>query len=129
MSKLNFSFPIIRDIEATRSRHLKTIDKLKFLDRNGIGVLYDLNEDDLYDSVMHANYQLLMHYMSSNWDSQKGVKVLKSLVNSHFRNLIIDYLSDNGLPRSWDTAYYLLHQKEIDKMMKAVTKLIHAELS
>lgn len=129
MSELNFSFPIVRDIEATRAKHQKTVCRLQRMDSDGIGVFYGLTPDDLYDSIMHVNYRLFMHYIAQHWRNQKGVKALKSLVNSHVRDLIGSYLSDNGLPVSWDTAYYLLHQDRIDGMMEAVSRLLHAELS
>lgn len=65
----------------------------------------------------------------ANKPGQKNVKAIKHCVNNTFRVLIIEYLEDNDKPKSWDTAYYLANQKEFDKRMEAVSRLIYEDVT
>ena len=131
MSELNFSFPIVRNIEDTRARHQNRIDKLvKGIPlKSKVLFLNKVSNDDLFESIMYDNRRLFSYYPADYWKGQKGVKLVKAIVNSYVRDMICGHLHMSTLPRSWDTAYYLLHQSQIDARMEAVSKLLYAELS
>ena len=125
MSELNFSFPIVRDIDATRARHQDKIHKLDWQP----SFLNKISDDDLFEAIMYRNHRLFNSYPAQYWREQEGVKEIKGIVNNFVRSLIGDALAGIGKPRSWDTAYYLLHQATIDNRMESVSKLVYAELS
>lgn len=133
MSELNFNFPVVRDIEKTRKLHQKRINKLvgcsAITVRTELRFLGGMNDDDLFEVIMYENWRLFDYYPSMHWRGQKGVREIKRIVNNHFRERIINYLIECGLPQSWNTAYYLLHQLQIDTRMEAVAKLVYAKLS
>lgn len=125
MSTLNFNFPVVRDIAATRARHQARMNELEWKP----SFLNELSDDDLYESILRVNYRYFSYYPSSHWQGQKAVKEIKGIVNRHVYDLISSHLIDNNMPKSWATAYYLLHQSTIDTRMKAVSKLLYAEIS
>lgn len=129
MKKLNFSFPIVRDIESTRERHQTRMDKLVCAGEHETLFLDEYDDDDLYEAITYQNRILIYYFDKNYWSGQRGVKKIKTMVNNHVRMMIIDYLIDNFMSKSWDTAYYLLHQAKIDKKMKRVSKIIYETLT
>jgi hypothetical protein len=125
MSELNFNFPVVRDINATRARHQNTLQKIEWRP----SFLNELSDDDLFESIINQNHQYFSYYPAQHWRGQKAVKEIKGIVNRHVCSLIVDHMIDNNMPKSWATAYYLLHQHSIDNRMKSVSKLVYAELS
>ncbi len=121
MKKLDFSFPIVRDIEATRAKHESKIAKVANMEL----FLNDWDNDSLVETFFCGNWMGTY----GNGEGRKLVRTVKHCVNMLFRILINEYLVDNNKPKSWDTAYYLVHQKEFDKRMEAVSRLIYKDIT
>jgi len=125
MSKLNFSFPIVLDIQATRARHASRM-------RNVEGSLLFLDgytDDDLSEAVYHRSLSEFLFIRRQELEGQKLVKAIKQEVNAVIRRSIIDHLKTNSMPLRWDTAYYLAHQEAIDQKMEAVSRILYNEFT
>jgi len=127
MVELDFSFPVIRGIDATRRSHQKRIDKL--IGNNGVLFLTEYSDDDLFEVIWCKNMSLFTYYKNDHWMGQKGVRAIKMLVNNYVRVMIGNYLVSIDKPISWDTAYYLRHQTEVAKKMEAVSRCLYEELA
>lgn len=129
---LNFSFPILLDIKATRKRHKARMKKLIspgwFSGTGEINFLNTYSDDDLFELIYHK-HRLWLHAQAGQTSGQRLVKAVKTAVNQEVRSLITQYLIDNNITGSWDTAYYLVHQKAIDARMAMVAILIYEELT
>lgn len=124
LSDLNFDFPIVRDIQKTRENHEHKIKKVK----DEYLLLEDYSNEHLCQIVEDYGNDWYRYFLrSDNKPGQKTVKAIKTFVNNAFRGLIREYLENENLSLSWDTAYYLANQKEFDRRMKAVSKLIYKE--
>ena len=61
-----------------------------------------------------------------DWDdrTQAVVKQIKSWVNGVTKNYISERLKDNGIPASYDTAFYLKYYPQVNAVMKDVAERI-----
>lgn len=131
MSELNFSFPTVLNIRATRKRHKARMEKLIspgwFSGTGEINFLNTYSDDDLFELIYHK-HRLWLHAQAEQTSGQRLVKAVKTAVNQEVRFLITNHLIDNNITGSWDTAYYLVHQKAIDAKMERVSRMIFDEL-
>jgi len=132
MSELNFAFPTLLDIKATRKRHKSRMKKLIspswFLGKGEVLFLNTYSDDDLFEVVYHKHYNWL-HAQAELSEGHKLVKAIKTAVNQEVRSLIDQHLISINIPVSWDTGYYLVHQKAIDQKMEAVSRILYDEFT
>jgi len=135
MKKLNFAFPTVRNIEETKAKHSKKVLKLKQLikDRNMSHLIG--NELLSFNEIDYGTFQAYdvghsyeRHAINRKKD-QAQVLQIKKLVNNVARVSIQFLLKKNDLPASYDTAFYLLDQKYIDRNMMKATKELYKTIN
>lgn len=121
MPRLNYEFSI-RDINATKAKHAKTMSKLRKWQReNNIRLIDDLIGADYYN--LNGGYYVDHVLRKFNDDkTQKNLKELKTIVNHSVRADLVNILKYNELPASWATALYCNHYGQINKYMKRILK-------
>jgi len=130
--KLNYEFAL-KDFEATRLNHLGKIERLK-------RAIKKLNGESIYGFEMDwGNFQEIVEYhakMTSFYNysllDEKGwvnqlspkqrLRMVKTFINDQTRQQIVRELENRELPKSWDTAFYLLFYKKINRIMKDLAK-------
>ena len=120
--------------ESAEGAYVEDIDDVKTM----IGVQHhpEIEEDEsvfndeqfMWRNRVHDELLHMMDLRRTDIGSMSDEE-LKHHVNNVFRILIREHLENENLPASWDTAYYLANQKEFDRRMKAVTKLIYKEVT
>lgn len=126
---LNFK---LRGPEGTRQRHIVQINKLK-----NRGITFDdilprqppqgdyIAEQAIEQERLQRNpYFIHNIYESGRWKecSQNVAKEMKAAINSATRDEIKFQLKEKGLPESYDTAFYILHYKKTNALMKKILK-------
>jgi len=130
--KLDYTFKL-KDLEATKNRHIGRIKRLK-------QAIKEINKQSVYGfGVDWANFQEKVEYVakdtafynylllkSDSWVSElspkKRLRMVKTFINQQTRLMIIRELEARKLPKSWDTAFYILFYKKINSLMKDLVK-------
>ena len=123
----------VKDFQATKQKHQKTIDRMNKT---------DLKFEDILDSDSYENIALDVCFPSgergSLWFSyimkpkilergkvmQNHINSLRTAVNGRTREIIKRLIVAEGYPKSWDTAFYIKYYNKINKLMIRATKTI-----
>lgn len=126
--QFNVEFPILRDYHKTLERHKKAIGRLKnaMLDK---GIMPSDIASREHKSFNNLVIQIISEYHwrditnppKNSAGKQSHVNLIKRRVNWVARKVITNGLINNGLPKSWATAFYLEYMEHIDRAMKQVT--------
>ena len=125
---LNFK---VRDPQATKKTHITRIKKLKekeilfedILPKVPKGPDYT-GERAIWERLQYDQWYLHRMYKSKEWQkcNQKVAKELKSRINSATRDEIKFQLTQEQIPESYDTAFYVLYYGKTNNLMKKVLK-------
>lgn len=130
--KLNYEVKI-RDFEATKSKHLGAIQRLKKAIKENEPVMpfnymAENVECDIKNSPFYAYNIISKDGWVARLKPQARLKIIKGLINVSTRKEIVQFLEWNEMPKSWDTAFYCLYYKKINSIMISVAKLFVKEL-
>lgn len=129
--ELNYDFRL-KNFTETQSKHLGEIKRLK-------EAIKKLNSESVYGFEVWDNFQENIEYRAKNtpffnynlyrkdsWVNElspkRRLRMVKSYINGQTREQIIDELKQRGWPKSWDTAFYCLFYKRINRVMKDLAK-------
>ena len=120
---LNYIFKI-QDYSYTKKRHAKQIQKIR---DSGITyrdiISYEIIDDLVCDVQGEPWWSFLfVREMEKNKLTQSLLKQIKSRVNQVMREYIARNLVLEGLPASYDTAFYIIHYDRINNLMNMITK-------
>jgi len=122
----NYDFKI-KNITKTRRTHKKRIDKVSKVPYSY--VLDRLADDWITSNILRSAYWINYFRNKKRKDLTKTqFKNIKMLVNSHTRVIIRKGLEYEGLPKSWDTAFYMAHKTKVDALMKRITRELLRQL-
>ena len=119
----------LRDFQATKKRHLVRIRKLeaRLLSRDLNNNYHPLEDwlgeaKEIISSKVHNDdyymYNTQRGGRLTDRTKQSVIKEVKTFVNRYAREWIREWLVDNDLPESWDTAFYCLYYRPINKIMR-----------
>lgn len=131
MDKLNYDFKV-KDFEATQSKHLGRIIKLKkYIKENDPTLPFDWMADNVESDIKKSNFYFYNIYQKDGWvrnlKPKSRLRMIKTLVNNTTRENISKWLEYEPLPASYDTAFYCLYYKKINRIMSSVAKLLYKE--
>jgi len=120
--KLNYEFSI-RDIDATKERHIPRIKKLKQNKEVLNKMIEQLEENNLseiwqsqqFRGYSYAYNQLKQFHINK---TQKILKSLKSAINYITYQHITYLLEYYDLPKSYATSFYCIYYTRINRLMK-----------
>jgi len=129
--KLNYDFQL-KDFNETQSKHLGQIKRLK-------EAIKKLNSESIYGFEVWDNFLENVEYRAKNtpffnynlyekdsWvnklSPKRRLRMVKSYINGQTREQIIEELKARNWPESWDTAFYCLYYKKINRIMKDLAK-------
>lgn len=126
MTKTIFNYDFkLKDFEATKSRHLGQIKKIK-ADKE---ITYDFIignylADHTINELVGNRYFFFEQWFKGKAITKTLLRSLKTFINGATREYIKNSLTNENRPVSWDTAIYLVYYKKINAEMKAITKEI-----
>jgi CRISPR/Cas system CMR-associated protein Cmr5 small subunit len=126
--KLNFEFPIVKNMEETKLKHAAKVKRLRsLLIDNGLqftnsGINNGPGLDDTIYSMLYNGHNTYYVNSIQRGTQKQNLRALKKVVNEAMRNNIQWFIEMNDLPKSYDTAVYIIWEKSINKLMKGATK-------
>lgn len=128
MNQYNFT---LRDYEGTKARHesrvSKVLESIKYEDifnqRTALTIAEDLRAKTWYSWNIREDGRL------ADWSKSKAkTREVKTAVNAATRQYIIDKLTAEGLPKSWDTAVYIAWYEAINEVMARVCRILEKDI-
>lgn len=114
---------MVRDFNKTYHKHLKRISRLDELMKE-----QDLDYDSFLDSESWVTIETQAYKTFSQWRDM-GIKTsqrqLARLINDETRKVIVNSLEYYELPKSYDTAFFMMnYQKTIEGMTEILQNFI-----
>lgn len=114
---------MVRNFNKTYQKHLKRMSNLEELMKE-----QDLDYDSFLDSESWVTIETQTYKVFSRWNDM-GIKTtqkqLARLINDETRKVIVNSLEYYDLPKSYDTAFFIMnYQKTIEGMVEILQNFI-----
>ena len=111
-TKTNIEYFQVKDFAKTEQKHHAKIVKLSDS--------YELAYDDVLDNSAWSDIETMTYQKIELWKSM-GMEIKKktvaSLINGFTRQVISNSLEYNEVPKSYDTAFYIMHYMKVREGM------------